>query len=92
MNVPVHPELKVPVLLDFDSTKPIGWLTIDRNFLPPTPEFVFALGYRALEVRGKADPETGLISPVQVEKYEVVCVGLISDTNYLGHLKQVGKA
>lgn len=61
---------QIPVLIGFDSSKPIGFLTIDESELPPGVGYVFALGY--------------MIEQLTEEKVEaeVVCVSLLTDEQY----------
>lgn len=81
--------ISVPVCLGFDSTKPIGELRILKSALPPTPDFVFSLGYSVLETN--ALPKEELDLEAYVKRYELGQVALLSDANYIGYLRQVGK-
>jgi len=40
--------IKVPVTVGFDSKNQIGELSIRESALPPSPNFVFSLGFNAL--------------------------------------------
>lgn len=70
----------VPVVLAFDHTKPIGWLKVRTNALPPDPGFVFSIGYRAF---GRGGPDTG--------PYQMLCVSLLRDEDYANYLRAKGK-
>lgn len=70
-NYDLHEMVEVPILIDFDYKKPIGTLKIRKDALPPTPNFVFSLGYTALEGA----------------KYELMSVSVVNDRVYAEHLK-----
>lgn len=79
--------VEVPVLLDFDVTKPIGSIRVMKEHLPPTPGFVFALGYLADGPWKRGDiPTTEYVGP-----YELREVSIVQDGNYIEYLRQVGK-
>lgn len=69
----------IPVLLNFEQDSEIGFLNIDETKLPSVPNFLFALGYKALEM----DLSTG-----DVSKYELVCVSVVQDAQYLKYLNK----
>lgn len=80
--------VEVPVTLGFDSAKPIGVLTIRRDSLPPTADFVFALGFMA-KSRGAIDlPQ---LDGPYLGPYELVQVGLVPDVGYIEYLRKIGK-
>lgn len=76
--------LVVPVLIGFDHTRPIGHLHIRKDQLPPTPDYVFSLGYM-----GK--PETRPDGTVKATEHQLVAVALLMDTDYIGYLRSQGK-
>jgi hypothetical protein len=82
--------LTVPILVGFDHSQVIGELKIRRDALPKTPEFVFAIGYRALEDHGFKPGE--FPTSQYAGKFELASVAPVDDLKYLGYLKQVGKA
>lgn len=63
---------EIPVVLGFDPRRQIGTLRIDETQLPPTPDFVFALGYTT---KGSG------------EGYELVAVSVVADSNYIRFLE-----
>lgn len=66
--------ITVPVVLNFDSTQPIGNLTVDEKKMPgPLNECVFAVGYLA---DGKQP--------------ELICVSATTDARYLEYLRHIG--
>lgn len=80
--------IEVPVTLGFDRSKVIGWLRIRKDALPTTPNFVFSLGIKALDMSKVVPGEIPKMD--YVNEYELVEVGLIHDDRYIGYLKQVG--
>jgi hypothetical protein len=78
----------VPVLVDFDSNKPIGELRILRSALPPSPEFVLTIGFMAHEMESAPG---SIPSRPYVGRYDLCAVSLSSDDAYIGYLRQVGK-
>lgn len=76
---------RVPILINHEATKSIGWLEIMTKELPPTPEFCFALGYQAIEMRS-FDDTLRLV----VTKYELREVSLIADRLYARALEHEG--
>lgn len=76
----------VPILAAFDQKEPIGQLQILTKHLPPTPDFVFALGFT-----GDCSGEPGTVPTVRPDgKYKLFAVSPIADVNYLGYLQQIG--
>lgn len=67
--------ITVPILLDFDSERPVGMLTINKDALPPSHEFVFSVG-----VFVESDGQ-----------YKLECVGLVPDLKFIGYLRQIGR-
>lgn len=79
--------VQVPVLQSFDGTKVIGFLRILKEHLPDTPNFVFTLAYKALEVSN----ERGAIpNKPYLGKYELEALSPIADKAYAEYLKQIG--
>ena len=70
---------EVPILIGFDQSKPVGWLLIRTDALPPTPTFCFSLGIRGLEMEEK-----------RVTRYELVCVSPVDDESYKNYLEAFG--
>jgi len=76
--------ITVPVVLDWDSTKPIGQLTIDETRIPSTPDWVLSLGYMAKDFT----LDNGELT---VNTYDLVQVSLLHDEAYMAYLdKQKG--
>jgi hypothetical protein len=68
--------VSVPISDGFDHHKPpIGFLRVQRTALPPTPDFVFAIGY--------LEPNVGT--------YKLTEVSLVADGKYIAYLQQTGK-
>lgn len=78
--------ITVPVLLNFDKYKEIGSMTINAGELPPSPNFVFALGYAVLEWAGQ--PGEAPVEPA-AGKYKLCAVAVVSDDSYLKYLQQI---
>lgn len=78
----------VPIVENFGSQKPIGELRILTTALPPTPEFVFTLGFQALEMR--ATPGQVPTAPY-VGAYKLREVAMQWDESYIEYLRQIGK-
>ena len=79
----------VPILENFLNDKVIGELKIRTDALPVIPGFVFSIGFECLEKPESAPgevPRTAYKGP-----YELMCVSLVADENYIGYLRQVGK-
>lgn len=75
--------ITVPVLIGFDQTRQIGTLNIDEKYLPEYSNYVFSIGYRA----NKLD-----LSPNRIDKVEALLeVSLLTDDQYIGFLRSVGK-
>lgn len=67
---------QVPVVLGFDYADPIGTLEVDMDRLSTHPDYLFALGFRALKVDASG----------HVTEYELVCVSPVEDMNYAAYL------
>lgn len=80
----------VPILRKFNSEQILGELKIRADALPHTPNFLFAIGFKALEPYGFAPGE--FPDREYRGRYELVAVSLTDDEAYLGYLKQTGKA
>jgi hypothetical protein len=78
----------VPIVESFGSQKPIGELRILTAALPPTPGFVFTLGFQALEMR--ATPGHVPTAP-HVGAYKLCEVAMQWDETYIAYLRQIGK-
>lgn len=75
---------KIPVLENFDETKPIGYVAIDMSKLPQSANFTFSIGYKVDGLReGDQAPEDGA--------YELVSVSPVSDVSYVGYLEKHGR-
>lgn len=61
----------VPILQGFDQTKWIGMLQVRRDALPPTPDWCFSIGYRAMG-----------LTDLRVTQYELDAVSITSDSDY----------
>jgi hypothetical protein len=74
--------ITIPVLLNFDDDKPIGWMTLDETKLPEkNTNYVFALGYLA-ETNEK-------FTPIEFfGDYKLIGVALQTDAQYLRYLTQ----
>ena len=82
--------LTVPVVSKFGDPMPIGWLKLVRDKLPPTPNYVFSLGFMALDkVR---DAPGSVPRRDYVGRYQLREVAITSDASYLGYLRQTGAA
>lgn len=70
--------IEVPVLLNFDSEKRIGTMTVDKDKLPKDVNYVFSLGYtiEGATYGGK----------LCITKHNLVCVSLQSDKEYLNNI------
>lgn len=78
----------VPVVLGFDRSKVVGELRILESALPPTPDFVFSIGYKATE---KCDtPPRDIPKTQHLGSYSLGAVSIVSDSDYAGYLSQVG--
>jgi hypothetical protein len=80
----------VPVLANLNGYEVIGELRILTSALPPTPNFVFSLGFQALEVIGA--PEGELHTKAYVGKYKLLAVAPVYDDNYISYLRHIGRA
>lgn len=76
--------LTIPVLLNFDQDQNIGAITLERSKLPPTPNYVFSLGYMATQFGANMEF-------TEDTKHALVCVSLIPDDNYIALLRKDGK-
>lgn len=76
--------ITIPVLIGFDSTQPIGALTLDETKLSPGVGYVFALGYSPTEFDG--DP----MRDFNIKKADLMCVSVQSDEQYLAYLNSKG--
>lgn len=81
---------QVPVTLGFGNTEvPIGWMRIRTDALPATPNFVFALGFQALEKHQFAPG--GVPNAPYVGPYKLGQVAIVDDESYIGYLRQIEK-
>lgn len=65
--------VELPVLVDFEASRQVGTLRILKSALPPTPHFVFALGYR---------------QQVDANNYTPVAISAVADTEYKQYLNK----
>jgi len=79
---------RVPILIGFDQNKPVGWLEIRTSALPPTPDFVFSLGFQAL---GYAGEPGSVPSKRYFGDYQLQAISITSDEGYIGYLRQTGE-
>lgn len=82
--------LTVPVVSKFGDHEPIGWLKVRQDKLPPTPNYVFSLGFMALE--NVADAPGSVPSKGYVGAYKLLEIAITSDASYIGYLRQTGVA
>jgi hypothetical protein len=68
--------IRIPVTLHFNTARVIGFMEVDENSIPKTPDFVFALGYKTL------DPE----SDASGRQFVLLDVGLVQDSEYAAFL------
>lgn len=80
----------VPIAHNFDQKRIIGELRILTEELPPTPNFVFSLGFEILDGANKFKPGTVPYSEY-IGRYKLHMVAPVIDENYIGYLKQIGK-
>lgn len=82
--------LSVPVWKNFETGSVIGVLTLAHDALPPTGNFVFS---PAIFIENPCEQyKAGEVPRSQYDgPYKLQGVGLISDDNYLGYLRQIGK-
>lgn len=70
--VTISPEMvSVPILRRFDQSDWIGWLQVRRDALPPTPDWCFSIGYRAMG-----------LTDLRVTEYQLDAVSITSDADY----------
>ena len=79
----------VPVLINFDYDRPIGWLKIRKDALPPLPDFVFSIGFMAKAYSGVPLGECPTLR--HVTEYELKSVSLTTDASYIEFLRKEGK-
>ncbi len=77
----------VAVLEKFDMTRQIGEMRILTSAIPATPNFVFSLGYEALEFPGVPGAVGAAPYP---NKYRLCAVAPQTDVEYVGYLRQTG--
>ena len=78
----------VPIIDKFGSEKPIGELRILTAALPPTPGFVFTLGFQALEMEAR---HGHVPTAPYVGAYRLCGVAIQYDESYIAYLRQIGK-
>ncbi len=83
--------LTVPICLDFDQSKSVGWLSINRSALPLFPNYVFSLGYLAKDTDGWINTPGDIQEFEYLGDYDLLMVSPIEDVKYIAYLKQVGK-
>lgn len=74
--------ITIPVLVNFDSTKIVGTMTLDEGVLSEdNTNYVFSLGYMAECVDS--------ITPTKFNgRYELFCVSLLTAEQYLNFIGQ----
>jgi len=77
--------IEVPVLLNYDYDKIIGYLKVDESYLPPDGNYVFSLGYAVKDADYDKD-----IDDIVITKHKLLCVSLQTDEQYLEYLKHKG--
>lgn len=82
--------LAVPVKNKFGGGTTIGWLYLDERYIPSTPNFVFSLGFKALNIAEESRYKVP--ASAYVDEYDLLEVAIVSDNDYLEYLKQVGVA
>lgn len=80
--------IEAPVLLNFDSSKPIGVLRVLKCELPDQANFTFAIGYMALHYPGVEKGE--LQCAPYNGPYELKSVSIVDDAKYFSFLQQIG--
>jgi len=68
--------VSVQVVAKFGDSMPIGELRILKSALPPSPDYCFALGFRALKVTDDG----------KIHGYELLEVAPVSDANYASYV------
>lgn len=81
---------RVPVVRDFNQNEPIGWLEIRTAALPPHPDFIFSLAFRALEM-GKVGKQFAVPTRPYVGRYLLQAITPVHDVQYIGYLRQIGR-
>lgn len=82
--------IQVPVVLGFGNTDPpIGYLVINEEMLPATPDFVFTLGYELKSLCSMYTIEKGPIEPY-VTEYKLREAALLRDKDYFKYLQHIG--
>lgn len=71
--------ISVPILVGFDATKPVGWLKLRRDAMPPTADFCFAISYEPQEGAGRNSGP-----------YRLHAVSIVSDESYIQGLRKDG--
>lgn len=66
--------IRVPVILDFDYEKVIGFMEVDESQLPKSPDFVFSFGYHLKDINSF--------------EYSLKCISPIPDNKYVSFLEQ----
>lgn len=86
---PADAEIQVPVLVNFGDTQPIGYMILRRDALPPTPDFVFSIGFMALDPH---DAAPGTVPRSQyLGAYDLRGVALQTDGGYIAYQQQIGR-
>lgn len=69
--------ITVPVVLQFDQDKTIGYMEIDETKLPATPHFCFSIGCKILSMNDQ----------LKADKYELRCISVQDDAAYKQYLE-----
>ena len=81
--------ITVPVTDNFNTNKVIGSLSVLKSELPKSPNFVFSLGFKALDCIDNSSKDTIHDTPY-TGNYELVEVSIVHDTIYHKYLQQIG--
>lgn len=71
--------IRIPVLINFDATQPIGFMEVDETKLPNGTDFCFSIGYFVRAMKNDT-----------VTDFDINCVSVVSDANYAKMLREVG--
>lgn len=59
---------KFPLLASFENEEPIGWVEINEDMIPSTPNWHISIGYMRKDIGNN--------------EYELVCFGLVPDVKF----------
>ncbi len=69
---------KIPITLDFDMERIIGYAEIETELLPQVPNYHFALGYQIKDA-------TYSDNKFNVLEHELLVLSLVPDTKFRGN-------